>query len=72
MSAIVRLDANSARARTIHPIGLQSGPEGWAVVDGLDKTRPIPQGLWGDVNISARRFNSSPELSTTPVTAPGE
>jgi hypothetical protein len=52
----VRLDARSARPRTIHPIALHRGPQGWAVVDGLDRKRPIPSALWGEVNISARRF----------------
>jgi predicted DNA-binding transcriptional regulator YafY len=55
-SLIVRLNAHSASPRTIHPIALRCGPDGWAVVDEHDSTRPIPESLWGDVNISARRF----------------
>jgi predicted DNA-binding transcriptional regulator YafY len=55
-SLIVRLDAHSASPRTIHPIALRSGADGWAVVDGQDAKRPIPERLWGDINISARRF----------------
>lgn len=55
-SLIVRLTAHSASPRTIHPIALRCGPDGWAVVDGQDSTRPIPEGQWGDINISARRF----------------
>jgi hypothetical protein len=43
----------------IHPIGLRCDPDGWAVVDDLDPTRPIPQGVWGDVNILARRFTAA-------------
>jgi predicted DNA-binding transcriptional regulator YafY len=58
-STIVRLNAHSASPRTIHPIALHCGPDGWAVVDGHDSKRPIPEGLWGDVNISARRFAST-------------
>ncbi|MGD0503554.1 MAG: HTH domain-containing protein [Steroidobacteraceae bacterium] len=59
-SAIVRLAANSPRPRMIHPIALHGGPDGWAVVDALDTSRPIPQSSWGDVNISAHRFTSAP------------
>ncbi len=59
MSTIVRLNAHAANARTIHPIALHCGLNGWAVVDGRDAKRPIPEGLWGDVNISARRFAST-------------
>ena len=58
-SAIVRLKSGSATPRTIHPIALHRGPDGWAVVDKLDTNCPIPEGLWGDVNISARRFAST-------------
>jgi predicted DNA-binding transcriptional regulator YafY len=58
-STIVRLNAHSANSRTIHPIALHCGPKGWAVVDGRDANRPIPEGQWGDVNISARRFAST-------------
>jgi predicted DNA-binding transcriptional regulator YafY len=57
-STIVRLNAHSACPRTIHPIALHCGPHGWAVVDGQDSKCPIPDGLWGDINISARRFTS--------------
>jgi predicted DNA-binding transcriptional regulator YafY len=58
-SLIVRLNANSASPRTIHPIALRCAPDGWAVVDGRDSTHPIPNSLWGDVNISARRFTTT-------------
>jgi predicted DNA-binding transcriptional regulator YafY len=59
MSTIVRLNARSANSRTIHPIALHCGPKGWAVIDGRDANHPIPEDLWGDVNISARRFVST-------------
>jgi predicted DNA-binding transcriptional regulator YafY len=55
-SLIVRLNALSASPTTIHPIALRCGPAGWAVVDAHDSMRSIPDSLWGDVNISARRF----------------
>jgi predicted DNA-binding transcriptional regulator YafY len=55
-SFIVRLNAHSSSPRTIHPIALQCGAGGWAVVDEHNSARPIPQRLWGDIKISARRF----------------
>jgi predicted DNA-binding transcriptional regulator YafY len=58
-STIVRLNAHSANPRTIHPIAMHRGPDGWAVVDAHDAKHPIPEGLWGHVNISARRFAST-------------
>jgi len=58
-SAIVRLHFGASTPRTIHPIALLLGPEGWAVVDELDASRPIPECSWGDVNVSARRFASA-------------
>jgi predicted DNA-binding transcriptional regulator YafY len=58
-SAIVRLNARSTSPRTIHPIGLHEGPNGWAIVDGRDSRHTIPQNSWGDINVSARRFAST-------------
>ncbi len=58
-SLIVRLNARSASPRTIHPVALHGGPHGWTIVDRRDSKRAIPQDLWGDVNISARRFAST-------------
>jgi predicted DNA-binding transcriptional regulator YafY len=58
-SLIVRLNAHSVSPRTIHPIALRCRPDGWAVLDGNDPTRPIPESRWGDVNLSARQFATS-------------
>jgi predicted DNA-binding transcriptional regulator YafY len=55
-SVVVRLDVHSAKPRSIHPIALHCGSDGWAVVDQQDCANPIPERLWGDINISALRF----------------
>lgn len=55
-SVVVSIRSKSGQPRIIHPIGLQFGPHGWAVVDALDPASPIPDGEVGDINISARRF----------------
>lgn len=52
----VRIKATSSAPRTVHPIALVHGPRGWAVVDELDATRPIPLTDCDDLNISAKRF----------------
>jgi predicted DNA-binding transcriptional regulator YafY len=55
-TAITRIQAKSAAPRTIHPIALSLGRDGWAVVDSRDARNPIPASQWGDINISARSF----------------
>jgi predicted DNA-binding transcriptional regulator YafY len=57
-AAVTRIQAKSRVPRTIHPIALQFGPRGWAVIDANNPDDPIPLSQAGDINISARRFSS--------------
>jgi predicted DNA-binding transcriptional regulator YafY len=59
-SAITRIRSKSRAPKTIHPIALQFGPLGWAVIDARNPDAPIPDGEVGDINISAQRFLSIP------------
>lgn len=52
---IVRLDATRT-PRTIHPVALTVTSGAWRVTDGLTG-QEIEESLWGDINISARRFD---------------
>jgi predicted DNA-binding transcriptional regulator YafY len=54
--AIVRLQARSRAPRTIHPVRLIAGPQGWQLVDALSPQAPVPIAEWGDINISSRTF----------------
>lgn len=53
---VVRLDARSASPVTVHPVGLVRQQEGWALVDELEPSSPVPQSNWRTVNVSARTF----------------
>ncbi len=50
----VRINALTRRARTVHPLALQYGGEGWALV--AEDSEVIPLTRCGDVNISALKF----------------
>ncbi len=54
---VVRLRANQADARTIHPVGMAVGPHSCAVTDARDAAHPIPLREWGSLNISAKSFD---------------
>lgn len=56
-SAITRIQARSRAPKTIHPIALQFGPFGWAVIDARNPDAPISNNDVGDINISAHRFS---------------
>ena len=56
---IVRINAQRADSRIIHPIGLGLSENGWQVTDALQK-EPIPVHSCGDINISAHRFDPAP------------
>ena len=56
-SAIIRIQAKSRSPRTVHPVALEYGAMGWAVVDAMDPGKPIPVSQCGDINISARTFS---------------
>jgi predicted DNA-binding transcriptional regulator YafY len=64
-TAITRIQSKSRTPKTIHPIALQFGPRGWAVIDAQDPDVPIPDTAVGDINISARRF-SPPSAARPP------
>ena len=53
---VVRLRARSRAPLEVHPTALIASPDGWRLVDARDEGAPVPQGDWGDINISARRF----------------
>ncbi len=55
-SAITHIKSKSGAPKTIHPIALQFGPRGWAVIDARNPDTPIPDIDVGDINISAQRF----------------
>jgi predicted DNA-binding transcriptional regulator YafY len=50
----VRINALSKRARTVNPIALQYGPDGWSLVCENDEVLLLSR--CGDVNISALKF----------------
>jgi predicted DNA-binding transcriptional regulator YafY len=50
----VRVHALTKRAKLVHPVALQLGPEGWAMV--ADDGAVWPLAKCGDVNVSALRF----------------
>lgn len=51
----VRLASRSANPLEVHPVALQYGETGWAVLDGRT-LRAIPLADWQDVNISRLSF----------------
>jgi len=55
-AAITQIRAKSRAPRIIHPIALQFGAQGWAIIDAKSPDIPIPLGQVGDINISARSF----------------
>lgn len=68
-SAITRIQSKSPAPKTIHPIALQFGPLGWAVIDARHPHTPIPDRDVGDINISAQRF-SLPRAARTNIQVP--
>jgi predicted DNA-binding transcriptional regulator YafY len=68
-SAITRIQSKSPAPKTIHPIALQFGPLGWAVIDARNPHTPIPDRDVGDINISAQRF-SPPCAARTNIQVP--
>lgn len=61
---VVRIRARGPEPRTVHPLGLTLGENGWEVIDAREPGRPIPLAECGTVNISSRRF-STPRPSRT-------
>ena len=53
---IVRIQARSRAPRTLHPVGLVLGADGWVLLDALASGDRIALAAWGDINISARTF----------------
>jgi predicted DNA-binding transcriptional regulator YafY len=56
-SVVVRIRSKSATPQSIHPVALQFGAAGWAVIDDQSPNVPISQDEIGDINVSARRFS---------------
>lgn len=54
----VRIRSRSASPRTVHPVALILGADGWSLVDALQPEQPIPLEEWEDINISALRFGA--------------
>ena len=57
---IVRIRAPGPSMRTVHPLGLTFGANGWEVVDALDPSTPIPVAECGTINISSQLFTGPP------------
>lgn len=55
--SIVRIRANTARQRTIHPVALTLTSDGWEVEDQLRPDQPIPVADCETINISRRNFD---------------
>lgn len=55
-SKIVRINAFERTERTIHPIALHFGSEGWRIQDDLAPDALIPFNACGNINISSRTF----------------
>ncbi|MGZ5398927.1 MAG: helix-turn-helix transcriptional regulator [Nocardioides sp.] len=53
---IVRLCAETADERVVHPVGLTWRGQHWDLVDALAPDDPIPTSGWGRVNISRRTW----------------
>ncbi len=68
-SATTRIQSKSRAPQTIHPIALQFGPRGWAVIDARNPGTPIPDAALGDINISAQRFSNPASGNSAPHTA---
>lgn len=56
---VVRLRAQDADRREVHPIGLVLTASGWELVDDLDPHHRIPQWQWGTVNVSRNVFEAA-------------
>lgn len=55
---IVRLRARTPVPQVVHPVRLEAGPAGWAIVDAREPQTLIPQADWSDVNVSALTFQT--------------
>jgi len=59
---VVRIQANAADARAIHPVALVMTGEGWEVIDALQPGTPIPVASCGTIAISARCFAEDADI----------
>lgn len=57
---IVRIRAQGSSTRTVHPLGLTFGANGWELLDALDPGTPIPVAECGTINISSQLFTGPP------------
>lgn len=56
---LVRLNYQSAQPQEVQPIALKYLTTGWALIDQQCPRTPIPLSQWGDINISALKFEVS-------------
>lgn len=56
--SIVQLQSRSLRPKTIRPVHLSFDGLRWSVVDRDGQDTPIPLEEWGDIAISAKRFDA--------------
>ncbi|NKB99431.1 MAG: HTH domain-containing protein [Pseudomonadales bacterium] len=54
---LVRLNYQSAHPQEVQPIALNYLTTGWALIDQHSTQTPIPLQQWGDINISALKFD---------------
>lgn len=68
---VVRIRARGPDPRTVHPVALSLGVDGWSLLDALDPATPIAVAAWGTVNISSRVFSApGPDAEPPPDAGP--
>lgn len=55
---IVRINANTPKAKTVHPVAMRLTVDGWQISDAR-RDEAIPLQACGDINISAHQFSPS-------------
>lgn len=55
---IVNVQAHTHEARRVHPVALVRDATDWSLVDARTEGSVIPRSAWGDINISAKRFEA--------------
>jgi len=55
---LVQIQTRTASPRTIHPVALVAGTDGWTVIDAIVPDPTIPLSEWGDISLSARTFGT--------------
>lgn len=68
---VVRLRAFRDDERVVHPVALAFGADGWLLEDAIAPALPEPQAAWGDINVSAKTFESTAGGATAARSASG-